>query len=62
MNVQLSPNFADTYMTAFPADDAEIVIEHANSTARSSFSVCRVCGSMVLASMKATHAVENHTN
>lgn len=62
MNTQLSPNFADTYMTAFPADDAEILIQHADSTARSSFSVCRVCGSMVLASMTVTHTVQNHTN
>lgn len=62
MNTQLSPNFADTYMTAFPAHEDEAVLQHANSTAHSSFAVCRICGSLVLASMKATHAIENHTH
>lgn len=62
MNCQLSSNFADTYMTTFPADDTEIVVQHADSTARSSFAVCRVCGSMVLASTTVTHVIENHNN
>lgn len=62
MNRQLSLNFPATLMAAFPADDAEIVVQHADSTARSSFAVCRICGSMVLASTTVTHVIENHNN
>lgn len=62
MNANASTNLADAYLAAFPAHEGEVVLQHADSTARSSFAVCRICGSLVLASMKATHAVENHTN
>ena len=62
MNTNASTNLADAYLAAFPAHEGEIVVEHANSTARSSFSVCRICGSMVLASMTVTHTVQNHNN
>lgn len=62
MNRQLSLNFPATLMVAFPNDDAEIVVQHADSTAQSCFAVCRICGSMVLASMTFTHVIENHNN
>ena len=62
MNTNASTNLADAYLAAFPAHEGEVVLQHADSTARSSFSVCRICGSMVLASMTVTHTVQNHNN
>lgn len=62
MSTNASTTLANAYLSAFPAHEDEVVIQHADSTARSSFSVCRVCGSMVLASMTVTHTVQNHND
>lgn len=59
---KLSNNFANSYTTAFPAHEDEVVLQHADSTAQSSFALCRICGSLVLASMKITHLHEIHLN
>lgn len=47
-------------MSAFPNDEDEITFEHAGTTMRSTFQVCRLCGDLVLASMTPTHINEIH--
>lgn len=53
-------NGIDTVDAAFPFEEDDISIEHADSTARSAFRVCRLCGNMVLSSMILTHVRVAH--
>lgn len=55
-----SSKYADIFMRAFPHDEDEFSFEHADSTARSTFRICRLCGALVLASMTPTHSNEIH--
>lgn len=50
----------DTLYRAFPLDEDDIAVAH-DGTLRSSFRVCRICGSLVLSSMTLTHIFEIHT-
>lgn len=49
-------SLANVYLEAFPVEEDTVVLRHEDSEARSSFRVCRVCGSLVLDSMTPTHA------
>jgi len=52
--------YADNYENAFPYDSDIVVLEHADSTARSSFRVCNLCGALVLDSLHVTHVRNQH--
>ena len=53
-------DFMDRIQTAFPHNEDEVVFEHADSTARSAFKVCRICGALVLANMTLLHLDKVH--
>lgn len=52
----------EKYIEAFPASEDEVTVEHAGSTARSTFRVCRICGTLVLSSMAGLHVAEIHAD
>ena len=54
-----SIGLADIIMAAYPPYEDELVIEHPNGS-RSGFKLCRICGSLVLASMSMTHVMVLH--
>lgn len=56
-----SINYAEAFMEAFPVDEDAVTFEHAGTTMRSTFRICRLCGGLVLDSMTATHIRTIHT-
>lgn len=54
------PSYFDNLESAFPLDAQVLVLAHADSTARSSFMVCGLCGNLVLESLHVTHVMNQH--